>query len=283
MKIAVIGAGGQLGTDLVKVFGEHDCLPLTHRDIEVADRERCCEVLKKLAPEAVINTAAFHQVDACEDDPGKAFMINAVGAKNVAEACLEIAAACIFISTDFVFDGEKGSPYAESDVPNPVSTYGISKLAGEFYTRMAPKYYVMRVASLFGAAGASGKGGNFVEAMIKKGRAGEKISVVDDLWMSPTYTSDAAGLIKKIIEAEMPPGVYHVTNSGQCCWFDFAGEIFKQLNLKPDLSPIKSVHLKQKAPRPAFSALRSEKLNGSFGVRHWKDALTGYLVEKGYL
>jgi dTDP-4-dehydrorhamnose reductase len=283
MRIAVIGAGGQLGTDLVKVFGEYDCLPLTHQDIEVADRERCYEVLKKLAPEVVINTAAFHQVDACEDDPGRAFMVNAVGAKNVAEACLEINATCVFISTDFVFDGRKGAPYTESDAPSPVSTYGISKLAGEFYTRRAPKHYVMRVASLFGAAGASGKGGNFVEAMVKKGRAGEKISVVDDLWMSPTYTGDAAGLIKKITEAKMPSGIYHVTNSGQCCWLDFAGEIFNQLNLKPDLSPIKSVQLKQKALRPAFSALQSEKLNGLFGVRHWKDALTGYLVEKGYL
>lgn len=283
MKIVVIGAKGQLGSDLVKAFDNYQCIPLTHQDIEVVDQEQCAEVIEKLAPDAVINTGAFHQVDACERDPQKAFLINTVGAKNVAEACTKAGATCIFISTDFVFDGKKDAPYTEDDPPSPVNIYGISKLGGELYTRKAPKHYIVRVASLFGVAGASGKGGNFIETMIKKARQQEKTNVIDDVWMSPTYTRDAAGMIKKILETQIPYGIYHVTNNGCCSWFDFAQEIFSQLSLEVELSAIKSSQLNQKALRPAFSALKSGKLTGALTMRNWKDALNSYLVEKGYL
>jgi len=157
-------------------------------------------------------------------------------------------------------------------------------LAGELYTRWSPKHYVVRVASLFGVAGASGKGGNFVETMIKKAKNNEVIKVVDDMWMSPTYTRDAASAIKKILELELPFGVYHVTNRGFCTWFQFAKEIFNQLDLNPVLEPIRTSDLEMKAKRPRFSALASVKLS-KYGIfmRSWKEALHDYLVEKGYL
>ena len=284
MRIVVIGSTGQLGTDLMKVLSpDHEVIGLTHGDIEVTDYNSCL-VLKKYSPDVIINTAAFHKTDLCEDEPLKTFSVNALGAKNVALISKEIGATCVFISTDYVFDGSKNEPYTENDVPNPINTYGISKLAGELYTRWSPKHYVVRVASLFGVAGASGKGGNFVETMIKKAKNNEVIKVVDDMWMSPTYTRDAASAIKKILELELPFGVYHVTNRGFCTWFQFAKEIFEQLGLSPTLEPIKTEELKMKAKRPRFSALKSNKLP-KYGIqmREWKEALHSYLVEKGHL
>jgi len=284
MRIVVIGSTGQLGTDLMKVLGsDHEVIGLTHGDIEVTDYNSCL-VLKKYSPDVVINTAAFHKTDLCEDEPLKTFSVNALGAKNVAVISKEIGATCVFISTDYVFDGSKNEPYTEDDVPNPINTYGISKLAGELYTRWNPKHYIVRVASLFGVAGASGKGGNFVETMIKKAKSGEVIRVVDDMSMSPTYTRDAAVAIKKILELGLPFGVYHVTNRGFCTWFQFAKEIFNQLGLNPVLEPIKTEELKMRAKRPRFSALKSIKLSKyGIGMREWKEALHEYLVEKGHI
>jgi dTDP-4-dehydrorhamnose reductase len=284
MKITIIGSTGQLGTDLMKILqNEHEVIGLTHKDIEVSDHESCL-ILKKYKPEAIINTAAFHKTDQCEEEPLKAFSVNAIGAKNVATISKEIDAITVYISTDYVFDGSKTEPYTEEDTPNPINTYGISKLAGELYTKQNPKHYIIRVASLFGVAGASGKGGNFVETMIKKALNKEVISVVDDIWMSPTYTKDAASIIKKILEANLPYGIYHATNKGYCTWFQFAQEIFKLTGLTPIIKPIKTDQLQMKAKRPRFSALESIKLP-KYGIQtqRWEEALKEYLIEKGYL
>ncbi len=279
MKVAIIGASGQLGSDLVKVFGDFELYPLTHDDIEVSDRNSVEKSLKKIMPDVVINTAAFHKTDACEDMPEKAFLVNAIGAKNVAEVCKEIKAINIYISTDYVFDGNKDKPYVESDAPNPINAYGLSKYAGELFTKnYCDRYYIVRVASLFGVAGASGKGGNFVETMIKKAKNNEKIRVVDDIVMSPTYTKDAALAIKDLLNK--PFGIYHVTNSGYCSWFEFAKKIFEILSLEVDLKPIKSHELNMKAKRPKNSALKSEK---GIRLRSWEEALKDYLKEKGHL
>jgi dTDP-4-dehydrorhamnose reductase len=283
MKIAVVGSKGQLGTDLMKTLHEnHEMVGLTHQDIEVSNYNSCL-TLKKHHPDIIINTAAFHKTDQCEEEPEKAFIINAVGSKNVATVSMEIGATTIFISTDYVFDGTKNKPYAEDDASNPINTYGISKLAGEFCTRQNPKHYIIRVASLFGTAGASGKGGNFVETMISKARKNEQITVVDDMWMSPTYTRDAVQIMKKIIELKLPFGIYHATNKGFCTWFQFTKEIFRLLNLAPTLIPIKTTQLQVKALRPKFSALESTKLP-KYGIeaREWAEALSDYLLEKGH-
>jgi dTDP-4-dehydrorhamnose reductase len=284
MKIVVIGSKGQLGTDLMKTLAKgHEAIGLTHQDIEVTDYNSC-QSLKDDRPDVVINTAAFHRTDECEDNPMKAFTVNAIGARNVAMASKEVGAVTVFISTDYVFDGSKNEPYTEEDTPNPINTYGISKLAGELYTKQNPKHYIIRVASLFGVAGASGKGGNFIETMIAKAKKKEPIGVVDDMWMSPTYTQDAAFAIKKIINAKLPFGVYHVTNQGFCTWFQFAKEIFEIAGLNPDLTPIKTDQLQMKAKRPRFSALKSVKLQ-NFGIemRDWEEALRDYLAEKGHI
>jgi len=284
MKIAIIGSTGQLGTDLMKALQDgYEVLGLTHKDIEVTDYNSCL-VLKEHRPDVIINTAAFHKTDLCEDDPIRTFSVNAIGSRNIASISNEIKATTIFISTDYVFDGYKNEPYAETDTPNPINTYGISKLAGEFYTRQNEKHYIMRVASLFGVAGASGKGGNFVETMIAKAKKNETITVVDDMWMSPTYTKDAANIIKKILNARLSFGTYHGANGGYCTWFQFAKEIFKLTGLDASLTPIKTNQLGSKAKRPTFSALRSIEL-AKYGiqVREWREALRDYLIMKGHI
>jgi dTDP-4-dehydrorhamnose reductase len=284
MRVEIIGSTGQLGTDLVRALREkHEVTGLTHQDVEVTDYNSCL-LLKKHNPDVIINTAAFHKTDECEDEPLRAFSVNAVGARNVAAVSKEIGAVAMLISTDYVFDGYKKEPYTEDDVPNPVNTYGVSKVAGELFTKQNPKHYIVRVSSLFGVAGASGKGGNFVETMITKARKNEALSVVNDMWMTPTYTKDAARIIQEIIEKRLPFGIYHASNQGCCTWFQFAEEILRLAGLNPTLKPIETSQQQTKARRPSFSALRSTKLpEHGIQVREWKEALADYLVEKGHL
>src|ERR1041385_3853119 len=195
-RIMVVGATGQLGTDLVEVFreyGQFEVVPLSHSECDCTDANKVSQVIGSLHPDAVINSAAYVRVDDCEEHASEAFNVNAIGALNVARVCAAANALCIYISTDYVFDGTKATPYTESDVPNPINIYGASKLAGEYLTRQAALcWLIVRTASLFGKTGARGKGGNFVETIIKKAKVAEPTNVVNDITMSPTYSRDAA-------------------------------------------------------------------------------------------
>lgn len=273
---------GQLGSDLMKTFDE--AIPLTHDDIDVTD-STSCEMLKKIKPDLIINTAAFHRTDECEERPEESFLVNSIGARNIARISRDIGATNIFISTDYVFDGEKGSSYTEKDAPRPVNTYGISKYSGEFFTRyLSGKYYVFRVASLFGASGARGKGGNFVETMLSKARGGNELNVVDDIVMSPTYTKDIATVTRDMVKGDLPSGIYHVTNEGSCTWYDFAKAIFELTGVSASLNPTTSDKYPTKAIRPKNSSLSVEKIR-SYGInmRPWRAALKAYLNEKKYI
>lgn len=282
MKVAVIGSIGQLGSDVLDVF-RNEALPLSHNEIEVKDIDSCRKALRDV--EVVINCAAYTNVDGCEANPEEAFMVNAIGARNVALVCDERQMINVYVSTDFVFNGEKCKPYHEDDFPNPINVYGLSKYAGEIFTKnYCTKFYIIRTASLYGEKGARGKGGNFVDWMIEKANNNEIIKVVDDVVMSPTYTRDVAEMIKNIlIDKKNPYGIYHAVNQGYCSWFEFAEKIFQFLDIDANLFPIKSDELDRKAKRPKFSALESAKLN-SFGLkmRNLEDALKDYLKEKGY-
>jgi dTDP-4-dehydrorhamnose reductase len=284
MRIVIIGSTGQLGTDLKETLQATDeVIGLKHQDIEVTDYNSCLK-LKEHRPDIIINTAAFHKTDQCEDEPLKALSVNAIGARNVALVSKEINATTVYIGTDYVFDGTKTEAYNEEDKPNPINTYGISKLAGEFFTKQNPKHYITRIASLFGVAGASGKGGNFVETMITKAKKNEPISVVNDMWMSPTYTKDAATAIQRIMKQNATYGTYHITNQGLCTWFEFTKEIFNQTHQTPSLTAMKTDQQQYRARRPKFSALTSAKLS-KHGIKmpEWKDALHRYLIEKKYI
>ncbi len=283
MKAAIIGATGQLGSDLVNVFKES--IPLGHAEIEVKDLSTCFKVLEKHQPDVAINCAAYVRVDDAEDFADEAFAVNAIGARNVAIACEKIGAVNAYISTDYVFDGGKNRPYVETDLPNPINAYGISKYAGEIFTKnYSSKYYIFRLASLYGAKGARGKGGNFVETIIRKAKNDAEIRVVNDIIVSPTYTHDAAVLIEKLLEMRAPYGVYHISNEGHCSWYTFAQTVFKILNLSVNIKPIVSEGYKTKAKRPKKSSLDSEKLKRLKIPRvTWKDGLKKYLKKRGHL
>ena len=283
MKTAIIGANGQLGSDLVEVFGG-EAIPLTHRDMDVTDPESL-KILNELKPEVVINTASYIRVDDAEVEVEKAFQVNAVGALNVAKVCDELNAINVYISTDYVFDGAKRVPYREGDVPNPIDVYGLSKYAGEIFTKnYSGMHYIIRAASLYGKAGARGKGGNFVDFMIRRAKDGEEIRVVGDMFMSPTCTKDVSIMLKRLLEIKPEFGVYHVVNEGYCNWYDFTREIFNIMDWDVEIKPIKSSELDRLARRPIFSALKNEKLEDiGLKMRDWEAALRDYLVEKGWM
>ena len=285
MKIVLIGSDGQLGTDVIKYFKGKgaDITGLTISDIDVCDKNICNDILFRIKPNLIINTAAFHQVDVCEDEVAKAFEVNAGGLKNLAEIALSIDAALMHFSTDFVFGGYKRSvPFTEDDCPAPVSVYGISKLAGEYVLRyMMKKYYLLRVCGLYGHAGSLGKGYNFVELMIRLANEGKDIKVVDDQVLTPTSTKDIAEKLFELIQTEKY-GLYHMTNSGSCSWYEFACEIFKQEGLTPDISPTTSDAFASKAKRPAYSVLDNKNLRaaGLADLRPWKESLADYIKER---
>ncbi|GAB6136347.1 dTDP-4-dehydrorhamnose reductase [Thermococcus prieurii] len=285
MRVAIIGANGQLGTDLVEVFGEKgfDVVPLTHGDLDVTVPESL-EILKEVRPDVIINTAAYVRVDDAERYPEKAFSVNAIGALNVARAAEEVGAVNVYISTDYVFDGEKGELYTEDDIPNPINVYGASKLAGEVFTRnYSRRHYIIRVASLYGKAGASGKGGNFVNWVIERAKRGERLRIVRDQVMSPTHTLDVARTLTELLKIEPEYGVYHMVNEGHCSWYEFTKAIFEILGWDVDVEPISSDELDRLARRPRFSALENRKLH-ELGLRmpDWREGLREYLGRKVY-
>lgn len=288
MKVLVTGANGQLGTDLCKVLQDFNVIPLAHSDIEISNMNSVKEVFSKHHPEVIINTAAYIRVDNCEVEQDKAFLVNALGARNVAVVCQEIGAKLVHISTDYVFGGEnepRTTPYNEFDAPVPLNLYGKSKLAGENLVRhLCSKHFIIRTSGLFGVAGASGKGGNFVETMLRLARQREELRVVNDQVLSPTYTKDLAKKIVQLVATEYY-GIFHITNKGACSWYEFTSEIMRLAGLKIPVIPITSDQFPQKAKRPSFSVLDNYHLRllGMDDIRPWQEALKDYMISKGYI
>jgi len=286
MKILLIGANGQLGSDLAKavVAQGHILVPLTHADVEITDRDSVEAVLTVHRPDLVMNMAAFHKVDVCEEEIERTFAVNVYGVYHLALSCRAHGAALVHVSTDYVFGGDKARnvPYTESDLPAPINMYGVSKLAGEHVVRYVLKrYYIFRVAGLYGVAGSSGKGGNFVELMLRLAREGKDIHVVDDQRTTPTYTVDLAHQIMAVIQTEHY-GLYHATSQGDCTWYEFAAEIFRQSGFSPNLSRVKTGYFGERATRPAYSVLENRVLQelGLDRMRPWQEALEAYLQER---
>lgn len=225
----------------------------------------------------------MRNTDACEDEPELSFNVNALGARNVGLLAKELGAFNVYIGTDFIFDGTKTEPYLEGDAAYPLGVYGVSKLAGELFTRaISPKHYILRVASLFGLASTLDKRVNFVETMIRLAKDQKNLRVINDIIMSPTYTYHVALAFQKMLEQKLPFGTYHVVNSGSCSWFEFTKEIFKILDWDIPMEPVPSSEYKTKAARPKFSVLSNEKLKeNGFEMPEWKEGLKEYLSKRG--
>lgn len=288
MKVLVTGANGQLGTDLCRALNDFQVIPLTHKDIELSDISSVKEAFSEYNPEIVINTAAYVQVDDCETNPDKAFLVNALGAKNIAVVASEFGAKLVHISTDYVFGGKaepQATAYTEFDAPAPINIYGKSKLAGEDFVRhLYHRHFIVRTSALFGVAGSSGKGGNFVETMLKLGKEQDELRVVTDRVFSPTYTKDLAEKIAQLMDTEYY-GTFHITNKGACSWYEFTVEILRLAGLKTLVIPIPSDQYPQKARRPKFLVLDNYHLRllGMDDMRTWQEALKDYMRVKGHL
>ncbi len=280
MKILLIGAKGQLGSDLFRTFdeGRHEVVPADHATFDVCDAEQVGDLVGAVRPDVVLNTAAFHKVEECENQPARSLAVNAVGALNLARVCARSRAMLVHFSTDYVFDGRKRTPYEEFDLASPLSVYGASKLAGEnLIACNAERYFIVRTCGLYGRAGSSGKGGNFVETMLKKAANREVIRVVNDQFLTPTATSDLASMVQRLIDTEAF-GLYHVSCEGDCSWFEFAREIFALQKIQVELAPVETKDFPSPVKRPPYSILSKNRLRGlGLSMPEWRDSLNGYL------
>ena len=282
MKILLIGASGQLGTDLVKALTDHEVIAPARSSLDLCQSDRVRKILQSERPQVVINTAAFHRVDDCESQISTAFQVNGEAVRNLALAARDIKAVLVHYSTDYVFDGAAGLPYVESDLPHPLNVYGISKLAGEHLVESVwEKHFLIRTSGLYGHAGSRGKGGNFVETMIRKALGKESIRVVDDQRLTPTSTHELARKTAALIETSHY-GLYHVTSKGDCTWYEFSREIFSLMGIHADLEPTTSDQLAKSASRPPFSVLANYRLGelGMDDLKHWRDSLREYLSDR---
>lgn len=281
MKIAVIGANGQLGSDLVEtcLSRGHEVVALTHEEIQVEDESSVRSVLLGSKPDVVLNTAASHNVPRCEQDPAKSFAVNALGAWYVARTMQELGGTAVYYSTDYVFDGEADVPYAEAVAPGPVNVYGATKLAGEHLTlAYCRKGIVARVSAIYGRVPCRAKGGNFVTTMVKAAAERPVVRVVNDEIVSPTPTEAVAERSLDLLNAGAT-GLFHMAGSGQASWYEFARVIFDRLGLSTPLEACSVAEFPSPVRRPLRSALVNARLreSGFAPMPDWRAGVEEFL------
>jgi len=281
MRVAVLGASGQLGSELAACFrGRGDqVLALDHEAVAVEDLAAVRRAIVPFAPELILNTAAFHHLPRCEADPTRSFAVNATGSANVARVAAEISARNVYFSTDYVFDGEKRRPYTEADPPRPLSVYAASKLAGERATLAGGPGFVLRVSGLYGASPCRAKGESFVAKMLRLAREQAEVHVVDDEILTPTPTHAIAAHLPGLLAAG-GPGIYHFTCEGSCSWYEFAREIFDRAGVGTPLLRASSADFPSAVQRPRYSVLENQRFNslGSARMPDWRQALGEFLA-----
>ncbi len=289
VRTVLIGAGGQLGTALqARLPG--DLITPSRRELDVTSREQIEAVLESARADRVINAAAYNLVDRAEQEPDVAFAVNALGPRNLAQACAAREIPLLHVSTDFVFSGREGTgpeaplretPYTEDDLPQPQSAYAVSKLAGEYFVRAeCPRHFVVRTCGLFGRTPAPQKP-NFVESMLRLGAERDELRIVADQRCCPTAVSDLAESLVALLETEAY-GLYHGTGDGSASWYEFASEIIRLAGLTTKVTPITSAEFAAPAQRPVWSVLDSSRLSDCVGfpIRSWRESLPEYLASR---
>ena len=283
-KIAIIGANGQLGSDVyLSLKDNYKIFPLLHKDIEITQRDSSNSCLSKIHPDIIVNTAAFHDLNACEKYPEKAFLVNGIGPRNLSIWCKENDCILVHISTDYVFDGEKNKPYLENDCTRPLNTYGITKLVGEFYiSSILERNIIIRTTGLYGTHVCRGKSSkNFVEKFLELIENKEIVEFGGQEICTPTFTENLAEQIKIIIKTN-EFGIFHATSEGSCSWFEFGKEIIKQMKSKTKLIKRERKESASDIIRPKYTVLENKYLNdlGINKMLDWKVALSEYLKRR---
>ncbi|GGJ00836.1 dTDP-4-dehydrorhamnose reductase [Paenibacillus hunanensis] len=284
MKVLVTGASGQLGMDMVAVLHRkgHDVMGCNRQQLDITNLEQCQQVVGEFAPAVIVHCAAYTAVDAAETDVDGAYLVNATGSRNMAVAAEAVGAKIIYVSTDYVFDGQGESPYYEYDNTDPQGIYGKSKRAGEQLTQtLSSRYFIVRTSWVYGL-----HGNNFVKTMLKLGQEKPELKVVHDQKGTPTYTVDLAEFVSELMLTEKY-GIYHASNSGACTWYEFTQEIFSQAkqvleaSITASLEPCTTADFPRPAPRPANSVMEhmSIRTNGFQDIRDWREGLTAFLQE----
>lgn len=275
MTVVVLGANGQLGSDCVEAFAGDRVVGLTHDDVELGDEASVRAALEPLAPRVVVNTAAFHNVPACETDPERAYRLNAVAPHRLARLCTALGARLVHLSTDYVFDGRKAAPYVESDLPAPLNVYASSKLAGEYEVLSAAgSHQVVRSSGLYGVRPCRAKGGNFIDTILARAARDPVVRVVDDEILTPTWTGSLAAQLR-VLARDGVPGLYHATDHGACSWFEFTRELFALAGVRTPLEPTSVRSFGSPVRRPSYSVLDNAALAaaGLDRMRPWRESL----------
>ncbi len=284
MKILLIGKTGQLGSDLVRNNTRHEIHAPGRAELDVCSPDSIEKVLNQVKPDAVVNTAAFHNVPMCETDPLSAFRVNCVAVRDLAAACARRNIPFVTFSSDYVFNGEKNAPYVEDDKPGPLQIYGVSRVAGEYAAlSSAPGHaVVVRTCGLYGASGAQSKGGNFVDKRIEDAKKVSSLEISCEQIVSPTSTDDLSRAVLGLIDHPgRKPGIYHLVNEGQCSWYEFTRAIYEISGLPVEVKPVDRGGRSGDMRRPLFSALANTKAK-TLGIvlPPWRDALGRYLKAK---
>ena len=279
MRILLIGANGQLARDLLPALAADEVVAVTHEQLEICNAAAVNQSVEQARPDCILNTAAYHRVDACEDEPERAFAVNGAGVYNLARAAERRGCVLVHISTDYVFDGAKRAPYLESDATGPLSVYAMSKCLGEWAVRAyCQRHFVIRTCGLYGPGGSASKGGNFPLHILRLARERKPIRVVNDQMVTPTSTRDLAEKLVPLIHTTRY-GIYHMTNQGQCSWYEFAREVFRLAGVSWEIAPVSSVEFAARARRPLYSVLDNAALRGA-GIaefRPWQEAVADYV------
>lgn len=282
MRILITGGQGQLAADLIEAFAGHDISAPGRAELDITASQQIDEVMQRLEPDVVINTAAYHNVDRCETEPELSFAVNAAAVQRLAASSAAHHATFVHLSTDYVFDGSSDQPYKEDHPVNPLSVYGASKAAGEMAVRATTsRHLIVRTTGLYGLAGRRTGRGNFVETMLRLADRQEPLTVVADQILTPSYTPDVARRIVDLVTLGVT-GTFHVTSGGQCSWYDFAAEIFRLGDRSVDLTPTRQVDRPAPARRPTYSVLGHGRMRdlGLAEMRGWQDALAEYLARR---
>jgi len=279
MRIAVVGARGQLGAALVhECTPRHDVAAFTHADLDISDEAAVSAAMARAKPDVILNAAAFTNVDAAEDHPIEALNSNAFGVRALARAASAHHATLVHYSTDFVFDGKADVPYVETDGPNPQSVYAASKLLGEWFASDAPRAYVLRVEGIFGTTPGGGPAKGSAAGILNALRADGTAKVFVDRTITPSYVTDVARATRQLLELQAPAGLYHCVNSGATTWLEFAEQMARLLGIDARLTPVHLADMNLRATRPVYCALSNAKLR-ALGIEMppWQDALARYL------